>query len=149
LQRLLHLRQQHEQAMARDLMNAREAADEERRVEGTLKAALDHAERRIERNSATSFGTLQVLRTARDRLDESVLAVGERVQAAEANVDEKHQALTLAAQARRMLDRLRTRREVAHTGEMNSADQRSMDSIALTQYARADRRVNPAFPTEK
>jgi flagellar export protein FliJ len=78
-----------------------------------------------------------------------VLAVGERVQAAEANVDEKHQALTLAAQARRMLDRLRTRREVAHTGEMKSADQRSMDSIALTQYARADRRVNPAFPTEK
>jgi hypothetical protein len=32
---------------------------------------------------------------------------------------------------------------------MNSADQRSMDSIALTQYARADQRVNPAFPTEK
>jgi flagellar FliJ protein len=145
LQRLLHLREQHEQAMARELINARAAADEEHRIEESLKDARDVAQRRIAREAASSpVGTLQVLQTACDHFDESVAAAGERTVAAHVVVAEKHQALTLASQARRILDRLRSRRKEAYTGEVNSADQRTMDSIALARFVRDERRVDPA-----
>jgi hypothetical protein len=52
LQRLLHLRQQHEQAMARDLMNAREAAmkngasKERSRPRSIMRSGASNATRR-------------------------------------------------------------------------------------------------------
>ncbi len=141
LQRLLDLRERHEQALARDLASAQDQADEERRGEDALRQARDLAQQRLSRDpiDTPTMGTLLMLTHAFDRMDEHAAAASERTQAADLVVEERHQALTVAAQARRMLDRLRSRREAAFRDVASANDLRSMDAIAISRFLQEDR----------
>jgi flagellar protein FliJ len=136
LQRLLDLKAMREQAMARELADARRDADDERVVRDSLAAA--HAEAHRVVSSAASatptVGELVSLSYTLMQLSERVEVAAERAQAAEQVVDQKHHALNAAHQERRVLDRLRDKRHELHKDGEKARDLQAMDAIALTRY---------------
>lgn len=145
LQRLLDLRQQHERAMARDLARARDAHDTEHQATEALRRTQAAAQDRIARETAErpTIGTLLSLGHALGHLDEHVELASERVRAADAVVQQRHHALTVAAQARQILDRLRARHEHAVRAEAVARDLQSMDEIAITRFTQPDDSPTP------
>lgn len=136
LKRLLHLRQQHEQAMARDLANATHVANDARQSHDDLRRArqqsLENAARVV--GEGTTVGALVSLTHALREFDEHATMAEERTQAAETRVNEANEALAVAARARMMLDRLRLRHEETARHEVNAQDRKTMDSIALSRF---------------
>jgi flagellar FliJ protein len=140
LQRLLDLRHQHERAMARDLAHARDAMSTEEEAHDALVRAQEQAQDRITRETAEqpTVGTLLSLGHALRHLDAHIELAHERLRAADAVVQQRHDALTVAAQARQILDRLRSRHELEFRSEANARDLQTMDEIALTRFAQPD-----------
>jgi flagellar export protein FliJ len=122
--------------MARDLAAARTEADERKRAEEMLRQAAERSQEHVARMTSESptVGTLVSLSMAMGQFDEHRLLAGERTRDAESVLDTCHGALTAAAQARQMLDKLRERHETASRADDNARDRRSMDSIALTRF---------------
>lgn len=145
LQRLLDLREQHELARARDLANAQGAADEERRTREELRKAREISLEHVARLTAdgATMGTLISLNLAMGQLDAHSDLADERTRAAEAVVDEAHEAFAAAARARQMLDRLRDRHTETARVEANARDLKSMDSIALSRFTQDERSATP------
>jgi flagellar FliJ protein len=145
LQRLLDLREQHELAMARDLVTAQGAADEERRQQETLRRAREISLEHVARVAADgpTMGTLVSLNLAMGQLDQHTELADERARAANAVVDVAHEAFSAAAQARKMLDRLRARHVETARVEENARDLKSMDSIALSRFTQEERPDTP------
>jgi flagellar FliJ protein len=145
LQRLLNLREQHEMAMARDLATARGAAEEERLAREALRKAREISLEHVARVTAdgATMGTLVSLNLAMGQLDEHTEVADERTRAAEAIVDEAHEAFAAAARARQMLDRLRARHDETSRAEENARDLKSMDSIALSRFTQEERPETP------
>lgn len=140
LQRLLNLRQQHERAMARDLAQAQDARTEEEQVHDVLRRVRAEGQDRMARETAESptVGTLLSIGHAMRHLDAHVELAHERLRAADAVVQQRHDALAAAAQARQILDRLRSRHELEFRSEENARDQQTMDEIALTRHGQPD-----------
>lgn len=140
LQRLLELRQQHERAMARDLASARDAADTEVRAHDALRRSQELAQEHVARVTTENptIGTILSLTSAIEHFEAHVDAADERVRAAGAVVQQRHDALTVAAQARQILDRLRERHEVAAIAEEKARDLQAMDEVALTRFSMPD-----------
>jgi flagellar FliJ protein len=140
LQRLLHLRQQHEHAMARDLASARESADTELRTHDGLRESQERAQQDVALKTAENptIGTILSLTHAIDHFDAHVELASERVRAADAVVAQRHVALTVAAQARQILDRLRDKHETAAMAKERARDLQRMDEAALTRFMQPD-----------
>lgn len=137
LQRVLELREQAEQARARDAAAAHEAADAARReadaiatLRAAQRAALDAAAR------GATVGELQHLAYVVDELDGRLDAAAEQVAGADARRDTADAALRDAARDRRVLDRLRDRHVERHHAALVLEDRTTMDEIALSQFAR-------------
>jgi len=145
LRRLLDLRELHEQAMARNLAHARGTADDERRASDDLRRAcetsLAHAAG-IAANG-TTMGELVSLNRALREFDQHSVVADERTRAADARVDECHEALAIAARARMILDRLKTRHNEAARAEAKATDLKTMDAVALSRHGAESRAHTP------
>ncbi len=144
LQRILELREQAEQAKARALVSAQDAAEQARRERDAL--AELHATSRAEVDAAhrtePRIGHLQQLGLVLQSLDQRLESAGENVRAADDIVADAQKLLETAARDRRILDRLKDR----HTGqwrvEAAHQDRLGMDEVALARFSRnADARA--------
>jgi flagellar protein FliJ len=145
LRRLLDLREQHEQAMARNLAHARGSADDERRASDDLRRARETSLAHVAGVAAngTTMGELVSLNFALRELDQHAVVADERTRAADAHVDACHEALAIAARARMILDRLKTRHNEAARAEENATDLKTMDAVALSRHGAENRARTP------
>lgn len=144
LQRILELREQAEQAKARELASAQDAADEARRAHDDMMRlhAASRAEVDAAHHTEPRIGHLQQLGLVLQSLDQRLESTGESVRAADAMVADAQSVLEGAARDRRILDRLKDR----HTDQFRAAsaqkDRLGMDEIALARFSRtADARA--------
>ena len=138
LQRVLELREEHEQAMARELASARELADAARREQEALAAVRDSSRAEIEaaHTETPHVGHLHQLGFVLQSLDERVERASESVVAADGVVDAAQSALVDAARDRQALDRLKERHAEAWRAEEAQKDRLQMDEIALARFGR-------------
>lgn len=138
LQRILELREQAEQAKARALASAQDAAEAARKERDALadlhkssRAELDaahHGEPRI--------GHLQQLGFVLQALDQRLESAGDSVKAADEIVAGARKLLDDAARDRRVLDRLKDRHTDQWRIEEAHKDRLGMDEIAISRFAR-------------
>lgn len=138
LQRLLELREQAEQAKARALVSAQDAAEVARRerdslanVHGAAKAEIDAAQK-----SEPRIGHLQQLGYVLQSLDQRLQTAGESVRAADQDVAAAQVDLDAAARDRRVLDRLKDKHTDQWRAENAHIDRLGMDEIALARFTR-------------
>lgn len=138
LQRILELREQAEQAKARALASAQDAAETARRERDAL--ADLHASSRAEMDAAQHaeprVGHLQQLGFVLQSLDERLESAGETVRSADEIVAGARKLLDDAARDRRVLDRLKDRHTDQWRVEEAHKDRISMDEVALARFAR-------------
>jgi flagellar protein FliJ len=144
LQRVLELRERHEQAKARDLATAQDSAEQADRTRASL-ASL-RSDSRDQLHAATSgaprVGHLAQLGTLLASLDERLMLAGDVCREADASVQQARSILEAAARDRRVLDRLKARHAgVWRAGEAHK-DRVMMDEVALTQFARKQEEKN-------
>ncbi len=138
LQRILELREKAEQAKARALATAQDAAELARRdrdalvdLHATSRAEVDAAQR-----SEPRIGHLRQLGLVLQSLDQRLETAGETVRAADEVVDGAQQLLDTASRDRRVLDRLKVRHTDQWRVEEAHKDRLGMDEIALSRYSR-------------
>jgi flagellar FliJ protein len=138
LQRVLELRAEAEQAKARALADARDAADAARREHDTI--AELHQSSRAEVHAAHAqaprVGHLRQLGLVLQSLEERLDSAAEVVQSADLVVSGAQSELESAARDRRVLDRLKERHADAWRAEEAHKDRLQMDEIALARFAR-------------
>jgi flagellar export protein FliJ len=139
LQQVLDLREQTERTLASQLV---QALDLERmaqaQLEGLQASRLASAERAALPGQSRPVGELANLAFVLEQLDGQIEHAIDTVAAAGDAVTEVKEALTVAFQDRRVLDRLRERHEEHHRASEDQLDRRTMDDIALTRYTHHD-----------
>ena len=138
LQRILELREQAEQAKARELSSAQDAADAARSIHEQLadlhrssRAEVDAAHR-----TAPRIGHLTQLGLVLNALDQRLESAGESVRAADEVVQGAQQQLADAARDRRVLDRLKDRHAEQWRVDAAHKDRLGMDEVALARFSR-------------
>lgn len=144
LQRILELREQAEQAKARELAAARSVAEEAAQAHEALANLHAHSRHQLHAatQSAPRIGHLHQLGTVLASLDERLVVSGDVVKQADAGVLQAKVMLEEAARDRRVLDRLRERHVDAWRTDEALKDRVQMDEIALTQFARRQEEKN-------
>lgn len=144
LQRILELREQHEQAKARELAAARDVADQATQAKDTLAAlrADSNAQLHDAAQRETRVGHLHQLGTVLASLDERLVVATDICKEADAEVHKAKVILEEAARDRRVLDRLKERHSDAWRVEEAARDRVQMDEVALTQFARKQEEKN-------
>lgn len=138
LQRLLELREQHEQAKARALASARDAADRA----SDMRLALQHlktdsqAQFQAVAGQGPRIGHLQQLGATLASLDERLVVASDVVKQADADVRQARELLEEAARDRQVLNRLRSRHADAWRADEAQRDRVQMDEVALMQFTR-------------
>lgn len=139
LQQVLDLREQAERVLASQLV---QALDVERcaqaELEGLQAARQVGAEQATGAGRTRSVGELANLAFVLQQLDGQIANAADSVTAAGAAVTQVKEALTVAHQDRRVLDRLRERHAEDHRASEGQLDRRTMDDIALTRYTHHD-----------
>ncbi|BAH37369.1 MAG TPA: flagellar export protein FliJ [Gemmatimonas aurantiaca] len=138
LQRILELREQHEQAKARELASARDAADRAAEARLSLQTLRSDSEAQLHaaRGNGPRIGHLTQLGTVLTALDERLVVAGDAVKEADAEVRQAQELLEEAARDRRVLDRLKSRHADAWRSDEAQRDRTLMDEVALMQFAR-------------
>ncbi|MHB0949593.1 MAG: flagellar export protein FliJ [Gemmatimonadaceae bacterium] len=138
LQRVLELREAAERGVQRRLAAAQEQAAGARELHDALAAVRDAGAESLTRVQAEgpTAGTLRSYAFVQGRLDARLSVAEEGLQQSEAIVDAARQELTEAFRARRVIDRLRERREEEWRAGEAHADLLRMDAIALSQHGR-------------
>jgi flagellar FliJ protein len=141
LQRVLDLREQHEKDRARSLGEAQ--SDEQRQRERLEEAAsrLESAAASVRGKAAVEpvpAGTLRNLGLAVEAAQENVNRAEDRHREAQANVEEERARFHEARKDRRVVERLRERREETWTEEATRADQKEIDQIAARRWKKED-----------
>jgi flagellar FliJ protein len=137
LQKVLDLREQREREVASQLAQAlSEQENAEERLH-TLRVTRDASAQSMS-GTNRSVGELANLAFVLEQLDGHIATAREDVHAAEATVAEVKDALTVAYQGRRVLDRLRERHEENYRANAGQTDRRAMDDIALTRFTQND-----------
>ncbi len=138
LQRLLELRERHEQAKARDLATAQGIADEAARIHQTLQELRTDSKAQLDAAAVSEqrIGHLNQIGTTIDSLSERLLVATDAVAEANAGVHQAQERLMEAARNRRILDRLRHRQAEVWRMDENQRDRHQMDEVALIQYNR-------------
>ena len=140
LQRLLDLRAKRQDEIARQLAQARTAADNTRATRDELAAAKSVGQAHMSEVHAAgpTVGEIASRAYALNQLDQRLAAASDALKAAEAHVDQVHNALTGALQDKQVLDRLRERMLEAYRSSENQKDRTTMDAIALQRYAQSN-----------
>lgn len=140
LQRLLDLRAKRQDEVARQLAQARTAADSSRATRDELAAARTAGQVQISQAHAAgpTVGEIASRSYALTQLDQRIAAASDALKAAEAHVDQVHVALTGALQDKQVLDRLRERMLEAYRSTESSKDRTTMDEIALQRFNQAN-----------
>jgi flagellar FliJ protein len=138
LQRVLELRAEHEQAKARELASAQDAADAAKRAQDAIASlrASSRAEIDVAQGEQPRVGHLHQLGLVLQSIDARLERAGETVQSAETVVQEAQDALADAARDRRILDRLKDRHAEQWRAEEAARDRVSMDEVALARFGR-------------
>lgn len=138
LQRILELRERHEQAKARELAAAQDAAEQATLAKNALASlrASSHAQLHHTARQETRVGHLHQLGTVLASLDERLVVAADVCQQADVGVHQAKMTLEEAARDRRVLDRLKARHSQAWRAEEAARDRVHMDEVALTQFAR-------------
>ena len=144
LQRILELREQHEQAKARELASAQDAAEVAARAQETLASLRAHSQAQVQAATEATprVGHLHQLGTVLASLDERLVEAGNVCKEADAGVHKAQTMLEEAARDRRVLDRLKERHAGAWRSEEAVKDRVQMDEVALTQFARKQEEKN-------
>lgn len=144
LQRILELREQHEQAKARELASAQDAAEAAARAQESLASlrADSHAQVQAATQGAPRVGHLHQLGTVLASLDERLVEAGNLCKDADAGVHKAQSMLEEAARDRRVLDRLKERHAGAWRSDEAAKDRVQMDEVALTQFTRKQEEKN-------
>ncbi len=140
LQRLLDLRAKRQDEIARQLAQARTAADSTRETRDALAAARTTGQGQVTEAhaSAPTVGEIASRNYALTQLDQRIAAASDALKAAEAHVDQIHVALTGALQDRQVLDRLRERMLEAYRTTESQKDRTAMDAIALQRFSQSN-----------
>ena len=138
LQRILELREQHEQAKARALASARNLADDAHRAKDEIANLRDHSKQQITTTaySGPRIGHLHQLGFVLASLDERVLLAVDAAKLADEHVQQAQRMLEEAARDRRVLDRLKSRHTDTWRAQSAHKDRVAMDEIALAQFSR-------------
>ena len=136
LQRLLDLRAKRQDEIARQLAQARTAADTSRATRDELSAARNAGQAHITEAQASgpTVGEITSRSYALTQLDQRLAAAADALKMAEARVDQVHTALTGALQDKQVLDRLRERMLEAYRSTESHKDRTTMDAIALQRF---------------
>lgn len=138
LQRILELREKHEQEKALELAAAEDAAEHARRMRDEL-AQLQEASRAellAANDMQPRIGHLQQLGMVVDSLEQRLQRAGEAVVDAEQQALTARSALELAARDRQVLDRLKDKHATEFRNEELHRDRQHMDEIALSRFGR-------------
>lgn len=144
LQRILELREQHEQAQARQLASAQETAEQAAQAQASLAALRANSQAQVQATtqSEARVGHLHQLGTVLASLDERLVVAGDVCKEADAGVHKAKMMLEEAARDRRVLDRLKERHTGVWRTEEATKDRVQMDEVALTQFARKQEEKN-------
>ena len=136
LQRLLDLRAKRQDEIARPLAQARTAADSSRATRDDLAAVRTAGQAQISEAHAAgpTVGEIASRTYALTQLDQRIAQASDALKAAEAHVDQVHNALTCALQDKQVLDRLRERMLEAYRSTESNKDRSTMDAIALQRF---------------
>jgi flagellar export protein FliJ len=135
LQRVLELRERREQAVATELVQAKDAASAARETRESLESArTDLASAPA---GASSVGELLNLAFLLEQLDVRVSDADTAVGEADEAVNRVQDALRVAFQDRRALDLLRERHLESWRAAETQLDRQTMDEIALTRFTQA------------
>ncbi|MBL8981086.1 MAG: flagellar export protein FliJ [Gemmatimonadetes bacterium] len=145
LQRLLDLRAKREQELARQLAAAQGEALRVTEVRDALRDLQAESAVRLAALSHTSasVGELVSLGYTVTQMGERVETASDAVTAAEAVVTKQGAVLTDAVRDRRVLDRLRDRREDEHRAVEQQKERDAMDAVALGRFTRRTPNDNP------
>jgi flagellar protein FliJ len=148
LQKVLELRERGEQVAAARVAAAAERAQSARDAHEALAAVRAAGAEEIQRAHAhaPTVGQLSNLAFLLDRLDAHVDASASDLRAADQVVEKAQDELTVAFQARRVIDRLKERQQEEWRIDVTQADQRTMDELALARYTQ---RVSGETESEK
>lgn len=138
LQRVLQLREQYEQARAKELAAACDAADRAINAEAALQSMRTNSKLEIRNatDGGSRIGYLSRLDEALSSLEERLVVACDAVQEADAGVHQARLLLEEAARDRRVLDRLKSHHADTWRSEQAHQDRIRMDEVALVQYAR-------------
>lgn len=136
LQQVLELRERREREVATALAEARGAREEAQTRLAELRAMRETSANGARTTAARPVGELAQMALLLTQLDDHIESAHEAVTAADETVAHVQEALTVALQDRRVLDRLRERHEATHRAESDQRDRRTMDDIALGRYTR-------------
>ena len=136
LQRLLDLRAKRQDEIARQLAQARTAADSTRATRDELTAARHVGQTQLSEAHAAgpTVGEISSRSYALTQLDQRIAAASDALKIAEAHVDQVHITLTGAVQDKQVLDRLRERMLEAYRATESNKDRTAMDAIALQRF---------------
>jgi len=135
LQQVLDLRERQERELASQLVRALTEQQDAQSQRDTLQAVRNaNAERTSQRGQMRAVGELTNLAFVISQLDDYICSADDLVQSADETVAKAKDALTVAFQDRRVLDRLRERHQENHRTVAQQHDRRAMDDIALTRY---------------
>ena len=136
LQRLLDLRSKRQDEIARQLVQARTAADHSRAARDELSAARTAGQEQMSEAQAAgpTVGEMASRAYALNQLDQRIAAATDALKVAESQVDQIHVQLTGAVQDRQVLDRLRERMLEAYRYTESNKDRSAMDAIALQRF---------------
>jgi flagellar export protein FliJ len=140
LQRLLDLRAKRQDEIARQLAQARAAADNSRAARDELAAARTAGQAQLSEAQAGSGATVGEIASASyalTQLDQRIAVASDALKAAETHVDQVHNALTGALQDKQVLDRLRERMLEAYRSTESHKDRTTMDAIALQRFGQS------------
>ena len=151
LQRVLELREQREQAKARELSTAQDAAATARQAHETLSALqrTSRAEIDAAQHAQPRVGHLHQLGFVLNAMEQRVEQAAEVANAADHVVVDAQSALVDAARDRRVLDRLKVRQAEAARVEEVLKDRVMMDEIALSRFARRSDAHDDAVASSK
>ena len=140
LQRLLDLRAKRQDEIARQLAQARTAADNSRAARDELTAARTAGQAQLSEVQAAgpTVGEIASRTYALNQLDQRIAAASDALKAAETHVDQVHNELTGALQDKQVLDRLRERMLEAYRSTESNKDRTTMDAIALQRFAQSN-----------
>jgi flagellar protein FliJ len=140
LQRLLDLRAKRQDEIARQLVQARTAADSSRAAHDALTAVRTAGQEQLSEAQATgpTVGEMASRAYALTQLDQRLAAASDALKVAEAQVDQIHGTLTGAVQDKQVLDRLRERMLEAYRTTESSKDRATMDEIALQRFTQSN-----------
>jgi flagellar export protein FliJ len=140
LQKVLHLREQHEHQVAAKLSDAEAVAVEAREAHRALDEIRNAGTRALQaaHSEDSTVGRLRTIGYVIEQFNQRVVDAQSRVHIAEERVDQAKGELMAALQARRVLTRLRDRHFVGWRTEHDAEELRKMDELALVRHARRE-----------